>query len=189
MFDRHPAFTLIELLVVVVVIAILAAIAIPNFLEAQTRAKISRVKADLRTIATAIESYAVDHNDVPPDYDGLGFTFGEGEWRSYADLTTPVAHLTAAPTDVFRDNIYGNAPGRHEFFEYWGLNPEGFPDSYAAWQESGVRWFVYSVGPDRSNDRLPLFVEEANPDRVYDPTNGTVSAGDIGRSNRGPMPE
>ena len=54
---RPRAFTLIELLVVVAVIAILAAIALPNFLEAQTRAKVSRVAADLRTIATALETY------------------------------------------------------------------------------------------------------------------------------------
>ena len=56
------AFTLIELLIVVAIIAILAAIAVPNFLEAQTRAKVSRVQSDLRTLATGIESYTVDNN-------------------------------------------------------------------------------------------------------------------------------
>lgn len=56
------AFTLIELLIVVAIIAILAAIAVPNFLEAQTRAKNSAARADMRSLATAIESYFVDHN-------------------------------------------------------------------------------------------------------------------------------
>lgn len=55
-------FTLIELLIVVAIIAILAAIAVPNFLEAQTRAKVSRAKNDMRSIATALESYFVDKN-------------------------------------------------------------------------------------------------------------------------------
>ena len=53
-------FTLIELLVVVAIISILASIALPNFLEAQTRSKVARVKADLRTLAGAIEMYITD---------------------------------------------------------------------------------------------------------------------------------
>ena len=60
-------FTLIELLIVVAIIAILAAIAVPNFLEAQVRAKISRGKADMRSIATALETYKMDHNKYPVD--------------------------------------------------------------------------------------------------------------------------
>ncbi|MBN1475960.1 prepilin-type N-terminal cleavage/methylation domain-containing protein [Candidatus Sumerlaeota bacterium] len=183
------AFTLIELLVVVAIIAILAAIALPNFLEAQTRAKISRVKSDLRTIAVALELYAVDHNAVPPDYDGLGFTAGQGEWRTYRDLTTPVAYFTFAPTDLFREDTHGLTPGGHDYFEFYGLNPAMFPTSFAVWSERGVKWFAYSFGPDRDNDRLPLLIEESSTLRIYDPTNGTVSSGDIGRSNIGPYPE
>jgi prepilin-type N-terminal cleavage/methylation domain-containing protein len=63
---NRKAFTLIELLIVVAIIAILAAIAVPNFLEAQTRSKMSRAKADMRSIVTAIEAYAVDYNKYPP---------------------------------------------------------------------------------------------------------------------------
>jgi prepilin-type N-terminal cleavage/methylation domain-containing protein len=61
----NGAFTLIELLIVVAIIAILAAIAVPNFLEAQTRAKFARAKSDMRTIATALEGYRIDTNKYP----------------------------------------------------------------------------------------------------------------------------
>ena len=63
---RKHGFTLIELLIVIAIIAILALIAIPNFLEAQTRAKVSRVKADMRTLGGACEAYTVDWNNPPP---------------------------------------------------------------------------------------------------------------------------
>ena len=63
--NRKLAFTLIELLMVIAIIAVLAAIAIPNLLEAQTRARIGRVQSDLRTISTAAHVYRLD-NGTPP---------------------------------------------------------------------------------------------------------------------------
>jgi len=53
---------LIELLIVVAIIGILAAIAIPNLLHAQTRAKVAAVRANFTTLATAVETYYVDND-------------------------------------------------------------------------------------------------------------------------------
>lgn len=78
-------FTLIELLIVVAIIAILAAIAVPNFLEAQVRSKISRVKSDMRSISVALESYAVDNNIYPPARP-LGVQFGPNSFRYYCNF-------------------------------------------------------------------------------------------------------
>ena len=58
-------FTLIELLIVVAIIGIIAAIAIPNLLNAIDRGKQKRTMADVRSIGTAVESYAVDNNVYP----------------------------------------------------------------------------------------------------------------------------
>jgi general secretion pathway protein G len=62
---RQKGFTLIELLIVVAIIGIIAAIAIPNLLNAINRGRQKRTMADIRNIGTAIESYSVDYNQYP----------------------------------------------------------------------------------------------------------------------------
>ena len=62
---KKEGFTLIELLIVVAIIGIIAAIAIPNLLNAIQRGKQKRTMADMRAIGTAVESYAVDNNEYP----------------------------------------------------------------------------------------------------------------------------
>ncbi|MEE9218621.1 MAG: prepilin-type N-terminal cleavage/methylation domain-containing protein [Acidobacteriota bacterium] len=70
MLKRQKGFTLIELLIVVAIIGIIAAIAIPNLLNAIDRGKQKRTMADLRSIATATESYAIDYNRYPISMSG-----------------------------------------------------------------------------------------------------------------------
>ena len=62
---KERGFTLIELLIVVAIIGIIAAIAIPNLLNAIDRGKQKRTMADLRSIGTAVESYSIDNNQYP----------------------------------------------------------------------------------------------------------------------------
>jgi prepilin-type N-terminal cleavage/methylation domain-containing protein len=60
------AFTLIELLLVVAIIALLVAIAVPNYLEATRRADTAACKSNLRTLGTALAMYRLDHGIFPP---------------------------------------------------------------------------------------------------------------------------
>ena len=62
---KDSGFTLIELLIVVAIIGIIAAIAIPNLLNAIDRSKQKRTMADIRSVGTACEEYSIDNNFYP----------------------------------------------------------------------------------------------------------------------------
>lgn len=189
-------FTLIELLIVVAIIAILAAIAVPNMLEAQVRAKVSRVHSDMRTVATALETYRIDTNHYPTMLES-GFSGGVPPlagsdlkwWYIPNSLSSPIAYLTSAdlqcpfggnydkesyfPDEIWRRYGYENIKELMEARVAYAILSNRYRDDALIW--SG-EWRLQSVGPDR------LW----NPSRLYDPTNGTVSEGDIIRTQRQP---
>ncbi|MFB3895241.1 MAG: type IV pilin protein [bacterium] len=183
MKNRRKGFTLIELLIVVAIIAILAAIAIPNFLSAQVRSKVSRAKSDMRTIATGMESYYVENNAYPCEFLYWGRPVPYNEMvrimKAEALLTTPIAYLTSFPMDPFKQGERWSPP------VYWYYNWQeryGYPINYntwvggvAPWYDESAAWVIDSIGPDYT----PGF---AIP---YDPTNGTVTNGDIVRLGPG----
>lgn len=192
---KLKAFTLIELLIVVAIIAILAAIAVPNFLEAQTRAKVSRMQADMRSIATALETYTIDYNKYPFDLDSRG-------WPYYLTdvMTTPIAYLTqqASLYDIFRPKNANANLMRLRYLNYPShLAPGWLPCPYpgpfrSRWvgTQSGAvisdamdnfgTWKLTSAGPDKTVNS-GFFVDEL----YYNATNGTVSGGDIVLSQKG----
>jgi prepilin-type N-terminal cleavage/methylation domain-containing protein len=168
--QRKSGFTLIELLIVVAIIAILAAIAVPNFLEAQVRSKVSRVKNDLRSLATAMEAYRIDNNAYVPHIDDIS---------EFHFFTSPIAYLTSVPRCPFaaqlRDaGLYGR--GYHIETDLAMLGAGAWPDPGQTWARNfynqGRRYLMWSIGPDLVHNYYYTGGE-------YDATNGTRSLGDI----------
>jgi len=214
-FRKTGAFTLIELLIVVAIIAILALIAVPNFLEAQVRAKVSRVKSDLRSLATAEEAYMVDWNSYTnsnteaENPGSIGTDDPRGKFYGFEQLTTPIAYITSIPMDAFGQSRYVPTPGgwRPAYFslgtgEAGSRLPSGPQDSPKGGMPSNC-YEIESDGPDHWDDTrsdTPYGIGLSTGDfpwqnivpnsaqhiaalsaLCYDPTNGTVSGGEIMR--------
>ncbi len=178
---RNNAFTLIELLIVVAIIGILAAIAVPNFLNAQTRAKLARTEADLKALETALESYRLDNNAYPATYELFR-------------LTTPIAFMTYFPEDPFGpilkdDTGYGsvlNAYGSpiKSYYIYHG------PETYSTHPDMirmGIQWVLTGLGPDKG-----WFDNTNGPQNCYPryaASNGLISRGNFSRIGPGNIPE
>ena len=198
---NRKGFTLIELLIVVLIIAILAAIAIPNFMEFQTRAKVSRVKSDFRTLAVGLEAYCVDEGTYPALK--VYWIANEKIPGGLHDLTTPIAYMTSIPMDQFMMKRQGDVDkANYEFGSgKAGVHASGstnFPND---------TWMLESTGPDNIDSSASggmggqsgsyLFYSDGYPwvgapqtidvltnlyGLFYDPTNGTASRGQLFRS-------
>lgn len=175
------AFTLIELLIVVAIIAILAAIAVPNFIEAQTRSKVSRTMADMRSLTTALETYRTDYSKYPPATKGMVMDF-KSYLQRFVPLSTPVSYVSSIMDDVF--NKFGEMPPYNEYktFDYFEITDLNDSAQVEFNDQNGVRinavYQMRSWGPDQVNGRYSGARMGKGP-IPYDPTNGTVSYGDI----------
>lgn len=178
-------FTLIELLIVVAIIGILAAIAVPNFMNAQVRAKVSRSMSDERTLEQAILRYVLDHNDIPPHSEELN--------QNYR-LTTPVAYLSGFLYDPFQQVV--DAKSMFTDFNRMQITKQQYhfdPYDKRYWPDLTAAYFDPRINADFGPRRQALGViiglgplavykgASTNDWHPYELTNGLYSIGIIRR--------
>ncbi len=215
---RRVGFTLIELLIVVAIIAILAAIAVPNFLEAQTRSKTSAAASDMRSVATALEAYYIDNNRYPYSETIAGAAWmvpggmpiqNPSNYRM-GGITSPIAYMTSVPPDPFKHGFDTPlVPVGPLYYEIAGvammngvlttaravqvpadavaeksITGTGADTPITDPNETPRRWVLFSLGPDLENHLFDgggnlISQSRYHLDNRYDPTNGTISKGNI----------
>ena len=205
MSSPSKGFTLIELLIVIAIILILIAIALPNFLEAQIRARVTKSNGEIRTYVTALESYFIDWNVFPNDHDSRwGTPFAPRDQDGFTKLTTPVQYLANLPFDPFganTDDPAGNAAVYYEGGSGSDNDPCGGLLHYRNRQflrhdrRCIHAYLIIGIGPDArdstgqpgppglgcgGNDNFP-YAGPTSPICMhsYAPTNGTKSYGDV----------
>lgn len=186
--SKKSAFTLIELLIVVAIIGILAAIAIPNFLNAQIRAKIARSDSDMRSLSMAIETYRLDHNRYHPDLadfiqKDMALVKSTGALCLFYPLTTPIAYMSSSLITPF---------GHWQSQGIAGLDFRGYDyENHVIEEYSRMGYFgahyeytLITAGPTTRFVSLDA-TGRSIAGTVYQASNGLVSAGNIVRYGPG----
>jgi len=172
-------FTLIELLIVVAIIGILAAIAVPNFLNAQVRAKVARAVADLDAVRKAVSMYSTDHNQPPLSTHPAIGDINIGYLRF--NITTPVAYLNNGflPDPFINQHDPDIIARSEQFYTYqsmaFNIPRSSFPVSFFKFYGD---WRACSYGPDKT------YFNGSYGVIIYNASNGLISAGNIWVSDK-----
>jgi general secretion pathway protein G len=146
-------FTLVELMVVVAIVALLAAIIIPNYVHARAQAAVSQSEANLEEIATALELYYTDHEAYPASGNVTPALFG--------GVTNP--YLSSTPT---------NALGRQQYVYTLTAAAGGTPATYTLADPGEYDPTTLASVPQKGGAGGAAQLCTACTKLAYDPQNG-----------------
>ncbi len=170
-----PSFTLLELPIVAGIIAILAATAVPNYVDARLRAELTETQVDLNAVTGALLRYRVDTNSYPPIAANSADSLGRLERLELLNFR-PLDHFKLENNDRFQYTS--------NYFDYRKVNLAG--------RQRGIMtaatvvpppsiyyvWCVSSVGPDLVRQYSNMIAAEYFP-TTYDSSNGLRSPGEV----------
>lgn len=124
--------TLIEMMVVLVIIAIVAALIVPNVIGRPDQARVTAAQTDIRSIAASLEMYRLDNRSYPSTDQGL-------EALVVRPVTSPVpgnwaegGYLSQVPVDPWGNPYLYQSPGETAAYELTSLGADGKPDGEEA---------------------------------------------------------
>ncbi|HEY0162200.1 MAG TPA: prepilin-type N-terminal cleavage/methylation domain-containing protein [Edaphobacter sp.] len=125
---REGGFTLIELMIVMIIIGLLAAIAIPMYVQSVRHAKEAVLREDLHTLRSAIDSYTVDKQKAPQTLEDL----------------VEAGYIKAMPKDPFTNRTDTWVPAQDDTFQSLDQTEAGINDVHSGAQEQAADGSSYA---------------------------------------------
>ncbi|UTW44236.1 type II secretion system major pseudopilin GspG [bacterium SCSIO 12696] len=128
---EQQGFTLIEIMVVVVIIGILGALVVPQFLGRADETKVKAAQSDIRSIGNALDLYRLDNNNYPSTDQGLSALVNRPSGFPEAKNWNPEGYLKKLPNDPWGNRYQYLSPGsngKYDLFSYGADGKEGGDD-------------------------------------------------------------
>ena len=137
--EDETGLTLIEMIVVLAIIALVAALIVPNVIGRPDEARVTVANADIRTVSAALKMYRLDNGEYPTTAQGLS-ALAERPTASPLPRTWPEdGYLAEVPRDPWDRPYVYRSPGANGGFDLFSLGKDGKPGGEGVDADIGAR--------------------------------------------------